>query len=498
MSDHPIICSPLRGLWLAAVALLMVAALPVAASADQDNPHGELAIDCGECHSTEGWSPLRESLDFDHADMGFALDRAHAAVDCLSCHQSLIFSHVPTACVDCHRDPHRGELGFDCEACHSPSSWDNRRSIWDLHGATLFPLTGVHATLDCASCHRREPPFEYALTPTDCVSCHLEDFQRADNPDHVAAGFPTECQLCHNTMEWEDAEFEGGFGFNHNVLFQLTGAHLALGCEDCHTSGFGGTPTDCVGCHLATYNGTNNPNHRQAGIGTTCENCHGTSAWEGAVVNHPFVLTGSHRALDCEDCHSNGVFSGTPTDCVGCHRDNYNATSDPNHSKAGFGTSCEDCHGTTMWEGATVNHNAFFPLTGSHKPLDCEDCHVNGIFAGTPTDCWSCHQANYNQTVDPDHAAAGFPRDCELCHNTTSWFGAQFDHIQYFPIYSGRHRQGSVWDECSDCHSNSSNFKVFDCLACHPRAEMEDEHDEVPGFSYQSQACLDCHPTGQE
>lgn len=636
MSESRRQCCAFRApLWVT-VCFLVLLALPATASANQDNPHGEIALDCSECHTTEGWSPIRESPDFDHAETGFDLRQGHADADCVSCHESLIFSFVPTACVDCHRDPHRGELGFDCEACHSPSSWDNRRAIWDVHGATLFPLTGVHATLDCAACHRRQAPFEYALTPTECFTCHVEDYQRADDPNHVAAGFPTECQVCHNTMEWDDAEFEGGFGFDHSALFQLSGAHASLDCEDCHANGFGGTPSDCVGCHLGDYQATTDPNHQQAGIGTTCENCHGTSTWEGAVVEHPFLLTGSHRALDCEDCHIggvfagtstdcvgchradynattnpqhaqagigtncedchgtstwegavldhpfaligthktldcedchiNGVFAGTPTDCVGCHLDDYNATTDPNHQQAGFGTQCDDCHGnstwfgavldhpfaltgahtsldcedchingvfagtptdcvgchrddydattdpnhvqagfptdceechtTSTWEGAEVDHNSFWPLTGAHRNLDCEACHANG-FSGTPTDCYECHSGEYNGTTDPNHAAAGFPQDCELCHTTSTWFGAVFDHLQ-FPIYSGEHRQGEVWDTCSDCHPNANNFMVFDCLSCHPQAEMVEEHEEVPGFMYESQACFECHPTGEE
>ena len=553
----------------AAVAVAIALALPSGVAANQDNPHGEIALECSACHTVEGWSPPREDPDFDHGETGFALEQGHADVDCMSCHQSLVFSFVASACVDCHRDPHRGELGFDCAACHRPSDWDNRRSIFDVHGATLFPLTGVHATLDCAACHRPQAPFEYALTPTECFACHAQDYQGTDDPDHIAAGFPVECQFCHDTIDWEDAEFEGGFGFDHSALFQLTGAHATLDCEECHTSGFGGTPSECVGCHLADYQGTQDPNHQQAGIPTTCENCHGTSMWEGAVLDHPFPITGSHQALDCEDCHvnnvfvgtptecvgchladyngttdpnhaqagfstdceqchttagwegaqinhnlfwpltgahasldceechANGIYSGTPTDCVACHRADYDATTDPNHAQAGFPTDCEQCHTTSSWEGAEIDHNAFWPLTGAHRNLDCEECHVNGIFEGTPTDCNACHSDDYEATVDPDHQAAAFPRDCELCHNTSSWFGAVFDHLG-FPIYTGEHRQGEVWTSCSDCHPNSNNYTIFDCLECHPFAEMQDEHDEVPGFVYESQACLECHPTGEE
>src|SRR5207302_2786723 len=32
-----------------------------------------------------------------------------------------------------------------------------------------------------------------------------------------------------------------------------------------------------------------------------------------------------------------------------------------------------------------------FELTGQHRDLPCESCHVNAIFKGTPTDCGACH-----------------------------------------------------------------------------------------------------------
>jgi hypothetical protein len=119
------------------------------------------------------------------------------------------------------------------------------------------------------------------------------------------------------------------------------------------------------------------------------------------------------------------------------------------------------------------------------------------VFSGTPTDCVGCHLDDYQSTTDPNHLAAGFPRDCEVCHDTSRWEGAQpLEHR--FPIFDGEHRQGAVWTSCSDCHPSQNNFAVFDCLSCHARGEMEDEHDEVPGYVYQSPACLDCHPTGED
>ena len=115
------------------------------------------------------------------------------------------------------------------------------------------------------------------------------------------------------------------------------------------------------------------------------------------------------------------------------------------------------------------------------------------------TDCYSCHDDDYNSTNDPNHVAAGFPTDCESCHNTVNWDDADFNHDgEWFPIYSGSHR--NEWSSCSECHTNSSNYSVFSCITCHEhnQSEMNSEHDEVPNYQYNSEACYSCHPRGEE
>jgi hypothetical protein len=468
---------------------LVCLVLPASAAA-QDNPHGDLSIECSDCHSTAAWKPLREPLEFDHAEVGRPLEKGHANLECITCHVSLVFRFVGTACADCHEDPHRGELGFDCEMCHQPASWDNRRSMSDFHSATLFPLTGIHATVDCAACHRREPPFEYALTPTDCFSCHFEDYQATREPNHVTAGLPTDCQLCHNTIEWEGVDFVGGFGFDHASIFQLTGEHARLDCDDCHAGGYAGTPSTCVACHRTEYDGTTDPNHRNAGFATTCEDCHGTSTWEGAITDHSsfFPLTGLHRALDCSDCHVNG-FAGTPTNCFACHRSDYNATSSPNHQAAGFGTDCEDCHSSSGWEGASIAHDRFWPLNGQHRNLECEECHASG-FAGTPTECVACHLGDYNGTSNPDHQSAGFSTDCEDCHTASRWLGASTNHNQFWPL-TGAHNSL----DCEECHASGYAGTPTDCNECHS-ADYDATTDPSHQASGFSRNCDACHGTG--
>ena len=70
-------------------------------------------------------------------------------------------------------------------------------------------------------------------------------------------------------------------------------------------------------------------------------------------------------------------------------------------------------------------------------------------------------------------------------------------HIPYFPIDQGSAHTGEM---CKSCHPSSESFAEFTCLSCHahtPEAAAA-RHENVTGFSYDSAACLSCHPTGGE
>jgi hypothetical protein len=121
------------------------------------------------------------------------------------------------------------------------------------------------------------------------------------------------------------------------------------------------------------------------------------------------------------------------------------------------------------------------------------------VYDGKPTDCASCHMADYN-AAQPSHAAAGFAAAaCASCHGTTTWSGATFDHdTRWFPIHSGTH--AGKWSACDDCHTNPNNFAQFNCLTCHPhsdQAKTDGDHSGENGYRYESQACYTCHPRGR-
>ncbi|UCF66430.1 MAG: hypothetical protein JSV80_11605, partial [Acidobacteriota bacterium] len=455
--------------------LLLAGTLCCTWSAAEENerkksPHGKIEDDCSLCHSNEGWIPARVSEDFNH-ERFFALDGAHVQTNCRACHTSLVFSSAEQDCSSCHQDVHQAEMGTDCSRCHSTQSFIDHSEMLRNHVITRFPLTGSHAALDCDACHNREGSgaMEFVNVPTECVACHLDDYLRAREPDHEGLGFPKDCSECHSSTEWSSSHLIGS-DFDHDRTgFPLTGAHRVVDCAACHVGGvFAGTDSDCISCHRTDFEATTEPDHLASGFDTNCSLCHTTTSWRGENFDHSttaFPLTGSHQAVDCTACHGDGVFEGKSTECVSCHRTDYDGTADPPHAAAGFGTDCTSCHTTATWFGEGFDHNTTdFPLTGAHSGVTCEACHADAVFDGKPTDCYSCHQTDYENTTDPNHIAAGYGTNCEACHDTTTWFGATFDHnATDFPL-TGAHAAA----ECNACHSDGVyDGKPTDCYSCH-------------------------------
>lgn len=457
-----------------------------------DIHRGKMGARCEQCHSVNGWNVSVRAIQ--NHNNRFPLMGAHAALACDTCHKNGALSNyttMSTECYSCHAQdfqkttgPSHISAGFSttCQECHDMNTWFSVK--FDHLKFTGFALTGMHATLECTQCHIGG---RFKGTPANCVGCHLPDYQKTSNPNHVALGMPQTCQTCHTTAAWQPATFD------HNLVgFPLTGAHTILQCNQCHTNGnFNLTTKACVSCHLKDYQNTNDPNHVQKGFPQTCEVCHSTAAWMPAQFNHAasgFPLTGAHAALQCSQCHINNNYNLTSTACVSCHLKDFQGTTNPNHISAGFPQQCQVCHSTTAWIPASFNHNNTpFPLTGAHVTVPCASCHVNNNYTTLPTDCYSCHKADYNGTTNPNHVAAGFPTTCTTCHNTTAWIPANFNHT-YFPM-----NHGGANGVCATCHTNPNNYAVFTCTNCHTKPNTDQEHQGVGGYVYNSINCYQCH-----
>ncbi len=479
-------------------ALLLIFCLaPLAAQPKQErtrNPHGTLPVSCEACHTATGWKPIRPRPEFNHnTQTAYALAGMHAGVPCQGCHLNPVFRKTAHDCASCHADLHRAQMGNRCEQCHSVRGWTPATRLNAREHSNRFPLLGAHARTECESCHQGAAVGVFVGMSTECITCHRADFTSAQNPPHQT--FPVDCSQCHNMNSW------GSANFNHNVVFPLTGAHAALPCAQCHTGNdFSSAPRTCNGCHMADYNGTTDPNHAQAAFPTDCSLCHSTINWSGATFNHSataFPLTGAHVTVACAQCHVNNNYTTVPTNCDACHITEFNTATNPNHVQAGFPVNCALCHSTSNWTTSTFNHSTTsFPLTGAHVTVPCASCHVGGNYTTVPTDCYSCHKADYTGVQNPNHITSGFPTTCATCHNTTSWAGATFNHT-WFPIYSGTH--ANVWTSCGDCHLDSSNYNSFSCTNCHTHNEASTDpiHRNVKGYSYTPTACYQCHPQGR-
>ena len=90
---------------------------------------------------------------------------------------------------------------------------------------------------------------------------------------------------------------------------------------------------------------------------------------------------------------------------------------------------------------------------------------------------------------------ASFP--CDTCHDVFSWDDAEFLHSAVSTFPKGHDQQGGV---CTNCHVEDNGYATFSCIDCHEhgRADMADEHRGNGRYSYQSAACFDCHPRGDD
>ena len=203
--------------------------------------------DCQICHGETAWIPAT----FDHNETNFPLTGAHITVDCIECHADG-YVGTPTDCAACHQEdfnqstnPNHPSLGLsnDCVSCHTTAP-DWMPAKFDIHNQ-FYELKGAHATIanDCAACHNGD----YNNTPNTCFGCHANDYNQAGNPNHRSAGFPTDCESCHNESRWEPADF------NHDAMYFpiYSGKHKGEWgqCIECHTMPGDFKAFSCIDCH---------------------------------------------------------------------------------------------------------------------------------------------------------------------------------------------------------------------------------------------------------
>jgi hypothetical protein len=362
------------------------------------------------------------------------------------------------------------------------------------HAHTGFPITGVHATTPCETCHIGGV---FIGTPRACDGCHAVGKRVVATPkstSHIVTDAP--CDTCHfNTSTFYGARF------NH-------GTAKPGECANCHNGRImAGKPTD----HPATI--------------YACDSCHRSSSWIPASWNH------RDTASDCSFCHKAGG-AGRPAsgghlpmsmdtvnfsgNCRACHS-NYYTFYSAYYNHAGASTSCGNCHQNAAY-GPGVKQITSTTAHGNYASAtitQCQSCHKSygvGTFAagkydhaGASPDCGTCHSGKpwapaitqvTSTAAHNVYSNAGITT-CSRCHKSTAaWAGSRYDHVgagacdtchtaansPYIRAMSANHIPFTA-TTCTNCHYSSgstwgmavssvtlhSYVNTTPCTTCHLR-----------------------------
>lgn len=250
---------------------------------------------CAQCHTTQAFADLSHDR-FDHRDWtGFAIDGAHAQIECTDCHARTPtadgtgrrFGRIPRhgegfgGCATCHGDPHGGQFERPgvpatidgrrgCERCHDTASFRALPHGFDHAAFAGYPLTGKHAQLDCAACHERLPSQDASgrtvsrAKGRECADCHRDPHQK----QFERLG-TTDCARCHKST----TAF-ATLSFRHNLdsRFPLGEQHAKVACALCHkpepilgvtVTRYKPLPVECIACHGREDGGAPSRRRRQ-------------------------------------------------------------------------------------------------------------------------------------------------------------------------------------------------------------------------------------------
>jgi hypothetical protein len=409
-------------------------------------------------------------------------------------------------------------------------------------GKLASPHADLNGLRNCTKCHALG---ERGISNDRCLDCH----QLLQNRIERRRGFHATvarqgCADCHKDHFGEDFSLVrfASDTFDHKTIgFELVGAHGAIECDDCHQPRliraadvraikgehnalgrtFLGLGDTCTACHA-----DDDPHDGQFGT-RACDGCHAQTTWDGAErFDHDqarYRLTGLHRRVQCQDCHTAKTNPATGraaasvrytginfSSCTSCHADVH---------RGRMNGSCATCHNTAGWHRldraafeARFDHEATgFSLLGRHAEIECASCHDRGqrdreglrfsFVAATRAneypspvaeDCLSCH-LDYH--ADAFRESTGGPV-CESCHTQSAWLPTTYDIERHNDastfVLTGAH----VATPCQDCHTQPDaddrvlrfRFDDSECDSCH---EADNPHDG----QFNGRACTECHST---
>ncbi len=461
-------------------------------------PHEELTRECETCHAFDSF----KEVSFEHSSTDFTLIGRHNKVNCASCHSLKDFSQIDSACVSCHRDIHEAKLGPNCDRCHTPNGW-GIFNIEDIHLESSFPLMGRHAQVDCQGCHKSLPRGDLSFNTTRCVECHEKHYLEVQAPNHVAGGFPTDCQECHQMNSWRPALMT-----SHDAFFPIfSGTHDGEWdeCANCHTDPASFQIFNCLTCHEhkrdrmdASHQGISGYTYNSL----DCLICHPTGEKQQYVAHDAEyfpIFSSAHSGVwdGCYNCHT-VVGDRSQVSCLECHEQ---ATASSVHtgitSYSWETSACLTCHPDGTGGEYPAHDAEYFPIySGNHAGvwMACATCHTDPNNRSV-YDCFACHEQAPIDIVHQGMLSYVYESTtCFSCHPV----GVREDYPEhdgaFFPIYTGGH--SGVWSDCSDCHTDPNDRAVFTCITCHNQPTVDGVHVGIPGYLYSSNSCFSCHPTG--
>ena len=203
-------------------------------------------------------------------------------------------------------------------------------------------------------------------------------------------------------------------------------------------------------------------------------------------VDHiDFTLTDAHENLECEQCHANGVYVDTATECSRCHireeviallseADDYEIKRSERIYPFHFKGECSDCHEPITWDPKEFDHRGVY---------DCISCHYDDYpqdeetIALEPINFIGLTASKVNTTVDPH-----YPGDCINCHtDTEDWAEYLYDHQM---------------ETCESCHGSRGfieemNSKIDECTR-EQNCESCHLYEKHPSY-YEDVTCMTCH-----
>jgi len=537
--------------------------------------HIPVSANCSTCHSTTGWKPT----NWNHTQV-------LVAGQCSTCHSG---SFPPADGRPGNHIPYQSLSGVaisNCDSCHKGgySSWNPGRfhsnvnissqcascHLLPTFGLTSKPNNSTHTTVtgNCESCHNTSgwagAKVDHSLfnASTNCTTCHNGSASTGKPGDHIPV--TANCYSCHNTSAWTPTKWNhtqvnvvsncaschtGKYGradgkpSTHLPYQSLIGVAIA-NCDSCHKGGYSSwnpgrfhnnvtISTQCASCHLLpTYGLTSKPNNStHTTVTGNCENCHNTSGWAGARVDHNRFTA----ATQCATCHNGSAATGKPgshipvtANCYSCHNVTGWTPTKWNHTQVTVTGTCSTCHtgAYARADGKPPSHIPYQQIA-TLTSANCDSCHKNGYGSWYPGrvhsnvtvtgQCATCHTNSFlgasgkpGNHIPYQQIASAATANCNTCHKSGfgSWGSARF------------HSNVTVTGQCATCHTNIyagsgalakpnnhipyesqlMNGATMDCNACHTStnpggfgtAVMNHNNSQGGGSGW----CYACHNAG--